>query len=111
MACFKADAEVLAFRLYAISDFAGAISYGASFPTPPIPQDAFQSIETVHALFAAADTSVHNEERPQKRRKFDANSHYATLPSHSQVDQSVVLAKVSVDMVGLHTVLRSVPNS
>jgi hypothetical protein len=105
MACFKADAEVLAFRLYAISDFAGAISYGASFPTPPVPQDA------VHALFAAADTSVHNEERPQKRRKFDANSHYATLPSHSQVDQSVVLAKVSVDMVGLHTVLRSVPNS
>lgn len=111
MACFRADAEVLAFRSYAISDLAGTNPNGASFSTPPVPQDAFQSLETVHALFAAADTSIHNEERPQKKRKIDANNRYAMLPSHSQVDQSVVLAKIFIDMVGLQTVLRSVPSS
>lgn len=110
MACFQVDADVLAFRSQTISDLTGRNTPGASSSTHPVPQDASKSLEAVHALFAAADASSHNEERPQKRRKIDADSRYASLSTSSHVDHSAVLAKVSIDLVRLQTVPVNMPD-
>lgn len=104
MACFNVDAEVLALRSQAINEVPGANPKGTSFPTPPKSQDAIQSLETLHALFAAVGTPRHGEERLQKRRKIEAKSDYDTQPAHVQEDRSVVLAKVSINLVRLHII-------
>ncbi|KAF2630828.1 hypothetical protein BU25DRAFT_334389 [Macroventuria anomochaeta] len=98
MACLNVDAEVLAFRSQAISELPGGNPKDASLAVPPKPQDVVQSIVTLHALFAAAHSPYHCEERPQKRRKIDPNNHYDTQPAYFQEDRSVVLAKVSINL-------------
>ena len=110
MVCLNVDAEVLAFRSQAISDLLEGYSKDASLAATPKPQDAVQNLETIHALFAAAHGPYHCDERPQKRRKINANSDYDTQPAYFQEDRSVVLAKVSINLVGPHIVLRSMPD-
>ncbi|KAF9692439.1 hypothetical protein EKO04_009360 [Ascochyta lentis] len=96
MACFQVDAEVLAIRSRALSDSPGASSCSASLSTPPEPQYAVQSLETLDVLFAA--TPNHGEERPQKRRKIETGRLSETHPAYLAESRSVILAKVSINL-------------
>lgn len=99
MACFQIDAELLACRLHRLCDFPAGNSRGALLPAPPEPQDAAQILETLHAVFAAAAAPEHDEERPQKRRKKGADNSVDIDSMSFQKNRSVVLAKVSINLV------------
>lgn len=101
MTCLRIDAEALAIRLHSLNTVTGASSRTASLSALPIPQDADPNLETLHALFATTDTCDYDEERPQKRYKIDPSSATSKNPAYLQDNQSVVLAKVSINLVGL----------
>lgn len=99
MACFQIDAELLACRLHGHYDLPAGSSRGALLAAPPEPQDAVHILETLHAIFAAAGAQEHSEERPQKRRKKGADDSINIHSASFQNNQSVVLAKVSINLV------------
>lgn len=103
MAYFNVEAEVVGLVSQAISDSSGASSNGVPVPTSLKPQDAARSLETLHALFNTADAPNNDyDERPHKRRKIDAKTNNDNQPAHFPEDRSVVLAKISINLVGPH---------
>lgn len=100
MVSFQVDAKVLVVKSHTVSKLPGTSSRNASLPAPPSPQDAVQSLDILHALFAAADTPSYSEERQKKRRKIETDRSACTHPVYFEDARSVILARVSIKLVG-----------
>lgn len=96
MASLQGDADVLSANTY--------VPVPASRNGPRVSlaaQDAPSNLRAIHSLFAAP-TTRDGEERTQKRRKLDDGGS-ATVPRVGfDESKSIVLEKVSLDMVSLH---------
>jgi hypothetical protein len=110
MASFQVDVGVLTVRPHTLKALYGKKSHGASTSQPQGSQNASKSLETLHAVFATAGARNNGEERPQKRRKTGTDGYACTHPAYFQDHRSVVLAKVSFKLVGLHAETQSTLN-
>ena len=63
------------------------------------PQDASSSLRSIHSLFAVPDAHDGGDERAQKRRKVENGDAVAVQQADFDEDKSIVLAKVSLDLV------------
>jgi hypothetical protein len=100
MVCLNLEAEVIALGSHAASDIPGAGSKDAIPSALPKSQDIIQSLGALHALFAGAPNDL--QERPRKRRRIDINTDSDGQPAYLPEDRSVVLAKVSINLVMIH---------
>lgn len=99
MACNHVEAEVLVFRTQVISDNSRANTKGASLPPPLDSQDAPVNLDSLRALCTAVDTSSGPDAPPQKRRKTETDSDDVLQSARDLKDRSVVLSKVSINLV------------
>lgn len=103
MVCLTFEADVIALGSQVSSDTSGAASKDSAIPAPSKSQDVDQSLGTLHALFATADAASNDaEERPRKKRKVDVNANISNQPLYLPEEQSVVLAKLSINLVISH---------
>lgn len=100
MVCLNIEAEVIALGSHAASDIPGAGSKDAIPLALPKSQDIIQSLGALRALFAGAPNDL--QERPRKRRRIDINTDFGGQPAYLPEDRSVVLAKVSINLVMTH---------
>lgn len=98
------EATIVALVSQVVGGKSGSSTRGAPVVATPQRKDTADSLQTLHSLFTTGDApDSEHDERPQKRRKIDARNgdknHLAYLPEA----QSVVLARVSIDLVGLRS--------
>ncbi len=109
MAYFNVEADVLAFRSDTVGDISRATQKNTLLPTLPEPQVASENLANLHAFFATAGVAADYEERPRKKLKIDTDIQYDLKSAQGQKDGSVVLAKVSLDLVGVYIISQCIP--
>ena len=100
MVCLSIEADVIALGSHAATDIPGASSKDAIPSALPKSQDIIQSLGALHALFADAPNDL--QERPRKRRRTDTKIDSDSQPAYLPEDKSVLLAKVSINLVMIH---------
>lgn len=95
MACFQGRAEVLGAHLCP-----SALVPSEVPPTVPAAQDASKTLGAIHSLLAAASADSQGQERAPKRRKIDECTAAALHSVSNEQSESVVLARICLDLVG-----------